>query len=92
MKRRFLTLLILPLAIIGSVQAQHRMWGNPIGPYAYNPAGANVNDMGEIIASYYMTYVDAKQAPQARCCWVPHHCRSTTWALDSGLIMRLVAL
>ena len=64
MKRRFLTLLILPLAIIGSVQAQHRMWGNPIGPYAYNPAGANVNDMGEIIASYYMTYVDAKQAPQ----------------------------
>lgn len=65
MKKDLLIILsVVTFMCCGNVYSQHRIWGNPIGPYAYNPAGANVNDMGEIIASYYMTYVDANESPQ----------------------------
>lgn len=63
-KLSIISALLILLQVSVNTSAQHRMWGNPIGPYAYNPAGANVNDMGEILATYYMTYVDAKNAPQ----------------------------
>ena len=41
-----------------------RIWGNPIGQYAYNPAGAAMNDIGEVVASYYNTYASANNSPQ----------------------------
>jgi type IX secretion system PorP/SprF family membrane protein len=45
------------------MQAQ-RIWGNPMGQYVYNPAGAAMNDLGEVAASYYNTYASATNSPQ----------------------------
>jgi type IX secretion system PorP/SprF family membrane protein len=41
-----------------------RIWGNPVGQYTYNPAGASMNDLGEIVTSYYNTYASANNSPR----------------------------
>ena len=41
-----------------------RIWGNPIGQYSYNPAGAAMNDLGEITTSYYRNYISAINSPR----------------------------
>ncbi len=61
--KKILLLLFLFLAGIINIHAQ-RIWSNPVGAYAYNPAGANVNDMGEILATYYTTYASANNSPR----------------------------
>ncbi len=58
-----LVLFILFSALSFSVAGQ-RIWTVPVGPYVYNPGGANINDMGEIVASYYSTYLNANNHPQ----------------------------
>lgn len=54
-------ILLLITATNGFAQ---RIWGNPVGQYAYNPAGAAMNDLGEIIGSYYTTYQSANNNPR----------------------------
>lgn len=54
-------LLLLLYTVNGYSQ---RIWSNPIGQYAYNPAGAAMNDIGEVVASYYNTYASANNSPQ----------------------------
>lgn len=61
--KRLAILATLFFAIALSSSAQ-RIWGNPVGPYPYSPAGANVNDLGEIVATYYRNYASANNAPQ----------------------------
>lgn len=41
-----------------------RIWGNPVGEYAYNPAGAAMNDLGEITSAYYTDYMSATNSPK----------------------------
>lgn len=59
-----IVLCIATFALNNSTAFAQRIWGNPVGQYAYNPSGANVNDMGEILVSYYKNYVSAINAPQ----------------------------
>lgn len=63
MKRIYFIAGIMMLLFTSNGFAQ-RIWGNPVGQYAYNPAGASMNDLGEIIASYYTTYASANNSPR----------------------------
>lgn len=40
-----------------------RIWGNPIGQYAYNPAGGAMSDVSELTTCYYNTYTSAYNNP-----------------------------
>lgn len=52
------------LLLISSLNGySQRIWGNPVGQYAYNPAGAAMNDLGEIVTCYYNTYASANNSP-----------------------------
>ncbi|MBE6311567.1 MAG: type IX secretion system membrane protein PorP/SprF [Bacteroidales bacterium] len=48
---------------LGLLNAQ-KIWGNPMGQYVYNPAGASTNDIGEISVNYYRNYMSATNSPK----------------------------
>ncbi len=63
MKRIYIISAILLLLSSTNGYSQ-RIWGNPIGQYAYNPAGAAMSDLSEIVAAYYHTYASANNSPR----------------------------
>lgn len=62
MKKIYL-ILSLGLLLISTESFSQRIWGNPVGQYAYNPAGAAMNDLGELVACFYSTYESAINSP-----------------------------
>jgi hypothetical protein len=54
----------LGLLLITTQSYGQRIWGNPVGQYAYNPAGAAMNDLGELVSCFYTTYESAINSPQ----------------------------
>ena len=63
MKKIYIASAILLLLSFTNGYSQ-RIWGNPVGQYAYNPAGAAMEDLGEIMACYYNTYASANNSPR----------------------------
>jgi len=62
MKKTYITLALVLIFFNSNVYSQ-RIWSNPLGQYAYNPAGGGMNDIGEISSSYYNTYGSANNNP-----------------------------
>jgi len=54
----------LGLLLISTQSFSQRIWGNPVGQYAYNPAGAGMNELGELEGVYYTTYQSAINSPK----------------------------
>jgi type IX secretion system PorP/SprF family membrane protein len=52
------------LLLVSTHSYSQRIWGNPVGQYAYNPAGAAMNDLGELVSCFYTTYESAINSPQ----------------------------
>ncbi len=64
MKKSIYLILSLGLLLSSTQSYGQRIWGNPVGQYAYNPAGAAMNDLGELVSCYYSTYESAINSPQ----------------------------
>jgi type IX secretion system PorP/SprF family membrane protein len=62
MKKKFLLAGVLILFLFNHVHSQ-RIWGSPAGQYAFNPAGAAMNDLGEISSCYHNNYGSAYNNP-----------------------------
>lgn len=62
--KKIYILISLSLLLVSSQSFGQRIWGNPVGQYAYNPAGAAMNDLGELVSCYYSTYESAINHPQ----------------------------
>ncbi len=63
MKKSVLIFGLLLASSLCSLSAQ-KIWGNQMGQYVYNPAGASTNDIGEITANYYRNYMSAINSPR----------------------------
>ncbi len=64
MKKTKYILLSVSLLLISTQSYSQRIWGNPVGQYAYNPAGAAMNDLGELVSCFYTTYESAINSPK----------------------------
>lgn len=62
MKKLYLSLAFLIALSTLSVLGQ-RTWGNPVGQYPYNPSGAAMNDLGELVSVYYRNFISATNSP-----------------------------
>jgi len=51
------------LVLVSTQGYGQRIWGNPIGQYAFNPAGGAMNDVTEITSCYYNSFAAANNNP-----------------------------